>query len=348
MGKIIFISDLHMGMGKSYEWLSDAESMAVGECLDYLSEQADVEQLVLLGDVADNNVWPIDRMPPSFGDILADITNKTVVQAVRKFHTNRKKVTYLRGNHDIDIQDADIQNAFGEQTEIVDDAVKFHDGKLHAEHGHKHFMWTSPDTRQENRYGILPVGYFLSRIAVTSFLKYNRKTKPLFKMLKDAVREALRANCISDAVLNFMMEQSGLDDHSTIIMRDGSRPTLAEIKQNYHGILDRWNVKRPNESFINQTLSMGSFKEELCQRHGVRTVIIGHTHERIVEKIVLNNRESENIYANSDCCTNDLCVFLETELDDNQRFRVQLKKWHRRKQEVRSTLPQKYKKIIRF
>jgi len=350
MGKIIFMSDIHMGMGKSWEWLSDAEAMAVGECLDYLSEQPDVEQLVLLGDIADNNVWPIDRTPPSFNDILGDDTNRDIVKAVRKFQTHQKTVTYVRGNHDIDIKDQDIQNAFGKEIQIASQYVEFHDGKLHAEHGHHHFMWCAPDTRPGNAFGNLPVGYFLSRIAVTALLKYNRKLKPLFQTIGDvikSIRAAARGDCISDVVFNFMMRQAGLDDDSKIKMIDGTEPTLRDIKQNYHGILDRWNAVRA-ESFVNQVTSLGSFKEDLCLTQGVRTVVTGHTHQRRVKEISLNNEASNNIDANSECCIKNLCVFIETELDDHQRFRVQLKKWSRRNQRVKAILPREYKKVIQF
>jgi metallophosphoesterase superfamily enzyme len=74
--KRIYVSDIHMGAGRSlssanvYDWLTEAEANNFAAFLSYLNNQGDVGEVILLGDTMDNGVCPVDEVPPTFEEIL--------------------------------------------------------------------------------------------------------------------------------------------------------------------------------------------------------------------------------------------------------------------------------------
>ncbi|GAB61973.1 MAG: hypothetical protein DWB56_02185 [Candidatus Jettenia sp.] len=105
--KCIFISDMHIGAKRvpresryAYDWLSPSRTKMLEDFLRYLATVKDIEEIVLLGDIMDNWVYPVYEIPPTFEEIIESPDNKHVFAALKDLAA-RKKVIYMPGNHDM-------------------------------------------------------------------------------------------------------------------------------------------------------------------------------------------------------------------------------------------------------
>ena len=109
--KRIYISDVHMGAGRkpkknrhSYDWLGPDEAKVFADFLKYLIDDAETEEVVLLGDTMDNWVCPVDEEPPTFDEIINAPQNKAIVTNLGMLAAHKeKKLMYMPGNHDMQI-----------------------------------------------------------------------------------------------------------------------------------------------------------------------------------------------------------------------------------------------------
>ena len=171
--KLVFISDLHMNVSGAFSWL-DKHAIDLAQFLDNLNTKDDVAELIILGDLLDDWVLPMEYTPRTFADILGANYNNGVVPALQEVCKNTDiAVTYVVGNHDMlsfDPQNKDmIAETFPNMTIISDSpglGAYTKDEVIWAEHGHRYTLFNAPDTWSLPG-GHLPMGYFISRLVAS-------------------------------------------------------------------------------------------------------------------------------------------------------------------------------------
>jgi len=171
--KIIFISDLHMNVDSNYSWLV-AHAGDVAHFLNDINERDDVAEMVILGDLLDHWVSPVENTPNSFSDVLEAGTNKEIVKSLQALCNNYNlQVTYVAGNHDMLSFQKDNKNqiyANFPRLNIISDppgmGAYTKDNVIWAEHGHRYTMFNAPDIWSHSD-SHLPLGYFISRLVAT-------------------------------------------------------------------------------------------------------------------------------------------------------------------------------------
>ncbi len=88
--KRIYISDVHMGAGRKpvkkhfyYDWLGADEARVFADFLKFLIDDAEVGEIILLGDTMDNWVCPIYEEPPTFDEIINAPVNAEIVKNLK-------------------------------------------------------------------------------------------------------------------------------------------------------------------------------------------------------------------------------------------------------------------------
>ncbi|NQU16406.1 MAG: metallophosphoesterase, partial [Desulfobacteraceae bacterium] len=122
--KLVFISDLHMNVDGTYSWLVK-HAIDLARFLNNVNTRDDVAELIILGDLLDDWVSPVEYTPQTFAGILAANYNNGVVPALQEVcHNPDIAVTYVVGNHDMlsfESQNKEvIANAFPGMTIISD------------------------------------------------------------------------------------------------------------------------------------------------------------------------------------------------------------------------------------
>lgn len=193
--KLIFISDIHMNVDAPYSWLS-SHIPSLTQFLESVNKRKDVAELIIIGDLLDDWVSPVETASSSFANILKTAINQPPIQALQAICSNPEiKVTYLTGNHDLlsfeQQNKATIQAAFPEMT-IISDAPGLgayaKDKVIWAEHGHRYTLFNAPDTW--SRPGEhLPLGYFISRLAASRSLA-TRQVRTMQDLLDEFMKQS--------------------------------------------------------------------------------------------------------------------------------------------------------------
>ncbi|MDR2023658.1 MAG: metallophosphoesterase [Hungatella sp.] len=179
--KTIIISDTHLGIDDRFSWTVKNRPRLVS-FLDNVASMPDVKELVLNGDLFDEWILPADY--PAYTDSdefyrKAARNNQIVVDAVNHIiQAGKTKVTYIPGNHDMlfspDIADEIFPGIY--QARDARGAGRYKIGcqnEILIEHGHRYDMINAPN-QVSNKFitgsypSILPQGYILARMAVTS------------------------------------------------------------------------------------------------------------------------------------------------------------------------------------
>ena len=91
--KRIYISDIHMNAGKGfpaakgkhpYEWLSPEEAKQFATFLNTLNDPTEIKEVIIIGDLMDDWVYPHDMVPPSLETIIRSPVNKEITRALKK------------------------------------------------------------------------------------------------------------------------------------------------------------------------------------------------------------------------------------------------------------------------
>lgn len=190
---IVIISDLHMGDQRSiddgYGWLIKNVS-ALEAFLSSVASGSAIKELVIAGDLFDEWVIPMtydtlngfgsDQAGESkfFDSMIA--AHPGVVAAVNKIIASGIKVTYIPGNHDMLVTEADLNRAFpGIQQKRDSPGMGTYSPEgfpeIVIEHSHRYDFSSAPDIYSnkvpyspvnytDNTSAILPPGFFATRI----------------------------------------------------------------------------------------------------------------------------------------------------------------------------------------
>jgi UDP-2,3-diacylglucosamine pyrophosphatase LpxH len=305
---VVFISDIHLSADANTSWINEhIEPLA--DFLITLNARNDIAELVILGDLLDDWMVPIDDAPSTFQQILTATHNAPVVTALQKICDNPFiKVTYVTGNHDLlsfqPQAKALIESTFSgivissEDPGLGDYTI---DNVLWAEHGHRYSLFNSPDIWSHSG-SHLPLGYFVTRLVasqseangtlytspdiIEQFVNRNLKGLP-----KSADRDLLIA-AIFDAIA--LWAGKGPGDKFIMDGKDKfvKNPTVAGITRMYSPIMTNWsgrqNIVLPDMALLNEVgyminsaLLLLSMPTRIKQYYPFtpRIVLFGHTHK---------------------------------------------------------------------
>lgn len=329
--KRIFISDIHLGTGKKYDWFKDKEhTQPLLKFFEYILEnKKEIKEVVLTGDTFDTWVCPIDQKPPTFKEIIDH--NKVIIDELKKCIDAIENVFFLNGNHDMNVTntDIDIIKKNGKKIKYINNFI---DGRLYAEHGSRFAMFNAPDKLHDPKDG-LPIGYYISRllagrddyIGPSAVLGY----------IDDLLEAAFTTQTIAESVIEALVEHTQKKMSDIVIMAEPRQSiTIKEISKKYSGLFDRWVEKFGYRYAIHAIMgemdSLDWFADRLCKTKDFKVVILGHTHSAMLDEdklFVKGNR----IYANSGYWCTDEPSFVEVDKPKDKKMTVRLMKYKNNK-----------------
>jgi UDP-2,3-diacylglucosamine pyrophosphatase LpxH len=262
-----------------------------------------VTHLVILGDLFDFWTYPPDVRPPKIDDIIAANTRilgagGKLSKVVSALHGN---VTYLRGNHDIGLTQADLNRLpmGGYQIRLIDNDVFVDQSGIVLTHGHLFTMFNAPDPRYP---GEVPFGHFVSR-AIAHLLENTVPANQTAANLPSegspygvdigtvipALLMEIPGPSTTNLFLDYIAARCGLSETAPILMADGSSTTIQQVKRKYDGLWDVW-VGRFGGGEVGETIAakavdadyagnyMAWFAQKCAWDNSARGALTGHTH----------------------------------------------------------------------
>ena len=335
--KRIYVSDIHMNAGKGlqtgkeqhpYEWLGPTEAKRFADFLNYLNDPNVVQEIIIIGDLMDDWVYPVDVVPPSLESIVKAPINKEIVQALKKLAKNKKiTVLYLPGNHDMGANIELIKKNFPGMlfggTALYNSVYRT--SRLRAEHGSAYAMFNAPDAI--NSPGSrLPLGYFISRVVATKSRDTGSVDRHYWTYADDLL-EILGPQRLAAGVFEAILEEACLNDKTEILMpkRNGKAKsvTAGQVKEKYAALYDQWQETYGAgvafKAMMAEIGLLGNLADRLCKKSDTNVVIFGHSHdwELDKDKWFVDDR----IYANCGTWCDDAkpCTWVESQKDREAR-----------------------------
>lgn len=180
--QIVIISDLHLGIDDAFAE-TVANKQALASFLTQVKTAPHISELVITGDLFDGWFLPMEYvLPDSQADFFDGVAanNQAIVDAFNNIiQAGDIKVTYVPGNHDILLTEADVArilpgiNQARDANQGLGTYVTGANSEIAIEHGHRWNIFCTPDpisNREitKNTTSILPPGYFFTRIATNS------------------------------------------------------------------------------------------------------------------------------------------------------------------------------------
>jgi len=333
MKRRVFVSDVHMSTGNSFDWLSSNQAAMFAQFLDYVADGASgIDELILVGDMMDDWVCPVDMLPKRFSEIAAK--QSAIIGKLRTI-SQTKTVTYVTGNHDITIaKDSVLDFGNGQYKNIVFQEYYDQDGIL-TQHGHQFGMYNAYDPKNA-----LPMGHYISRLYVTKGGK-GRWQDEVSSGIKDILEDI--PNPFVNAPLSYLAKEAGIDDDHRIVKVDGGLITLGGVRQLYADLPERWiksnGILGPIESALEETpAGLDSEAENTAKKFQKKLVIFGHTHLPKIQYISTWYHTPEGgtvvtniaVYANTGswCEDNAKYTYVVDDYDETQtKHTVSLMSW---------------------
>ncbi|HYA40474.1 MAG TPA: metallophosphoesterase [Syntrophobacteraceae bacterium] len=360
--KRVFISDIHMGCDESvaprkpYVWFKDNAGL-LAQFLDEQLEDAQVKEVIILGDLFDEWVIPTDYQSiTSFDRICSNSTNKDVVAGLEAL-AGKDKLVYVPGNHDMAITVAGIDEIKNFMENKTFPGIRFicdgdeplgkyqdEDKILVAEHGNRYCLFNAPDTWTDPRLSFLPLGYFISRMVAykVSTTGHQQEACSIFF---DFLREILKGNQdFEEELFEAIADDCMLKPTSTIqldgIPGCGAGMMVSDIGKRFRQLFSNWG-RVPGADYVSASEAVvgeiGDLYEAAASTYfrpesSCKVVIFGHTHEPSMRNtykstspdfVVDEDTACETIYANSGTWVDyaGKCGnYVETEIDGNRLY----------------------------
>jgi len=365
--KRIFISDIHLGNAKSmsgphpYGWFQN-NMPVLAEFLDDQLNAPDVKEVVILGDLFDTWVLPVNYDPLiSFANISSNPANKLVIDKLKALAaTPDVKLAYVPGNHDMAMDTTGILK-IKKFMETTFPGIRFfcnntmpwgiyNVGTLAAEHGNRYCLFNSPDmwTAKDT---FLPLGYFISRIVAYKVLQTGTEENyhDIFVRFLKAFMN--HPDFIED-MFKAIAEDAGLKPNDIVKLKAvpgfPETMTVDAIGRRFSNLIQNWtntpgNINVP-AAIIGDLENLSSAASLAYFDHfgsNISIVIFGHTHIPVMDPRDLDPRADRAahpidepwnyIYVNCGSWIDGSeygCTYVETEEDANAgRHYVRLKSY---------------------
>lgn len=350
-GKIVFVSDIHMGVKESvtpaaplkkWGWLGEKRATFLGEYLTGLAEDPTIRSVVVLGDLFDDWVVPAQLDPKNLGTyppeelllrIAGEPMNLPIKLGFQRLVSEGKELHYVRGNHDMFLTDEMLKawvpgiicepddNGPGTGAYVLDDLLR-------AEHGCAYCLFNAPYV-EDGRYRY-PVGYYVSRInAYDNAVNGNGANYlEIFKdMLGSFGGDELTGQLVLDTAKSAEMAPN------SFFVMDGDYPrsiTVSEVADKFMDWYDEWD-RRDYPDSAKDALRSDSIGLQTTMRDGwlkpgtVKIAICGHTHKTRLTGYPTTNtdtdRPSRSVYANTGAWVDagyPTCVEVNVSLERNR------------------------------
>ncbi|MDJ0764919.1 MAG: metallophosphoesterase [Myxococcota bacterium] len=322
---IVVISDVHMSNNAHYSWFKSKNKTpeALKHFLTKLSTDTTVQELVLLGDIFDLWLYPVDVSPWDFLSVVHQWPQ--VIDGLKACVAALPVVTYINGNHDMTVGKGQIETISSGGNHVRWMSAKQynedpeHAEWLHLEHGHACDMFNAKPSPKDN-IANLPLGYFITRLVATADNKETCRSA-----LKDAIEAfhsdriaakfaTRQALCDRDDILdelgkalvvlvidalvdyvNIERPDFSIDDTTDIVMPAGiDTVTVSDVKHTYHSLLKDW-LKKEDHNFFHLLDSMlvsvrsedglDWYAKHLADSESsLKVIVMGHTHYAKVGK----------------------------------------------------------------
>lgn len=286
----LFLSDVHLGGDEAKSWFQTTHHRApLLTFFSYLSAQRDVKDLVLLGDFFDTWQWPMNVTPTSLPEVIR-ARHEPVIDAVRAARGAVENIFYVNGNHDMDVTQKELDAIFGKDSTgkgIVTWIPEYRTGRLLAEHGSRFAMFNAQDRMHDPKDG-LPLGYFITRLLSSGNVSYDTPGAVL-GYVDDLLEAAFTTQTLAESVIEALAERVGVASDATFRM-PGGRPnlTVAQVQRKYAPLFTRWTEKFGHRyamrAIAGEAGGLGWFADRLCERHGYKVVVLGHTHDHAIDE----------------------------------------------------------------
>lgn len=331
----LFCSDIHLSQGTDdtlmpgefpYAWFTSDDAKRATDFFDGLAKQTKpADEIVLLGDIFDDAVVPHDRTPLTIPEIAARPTNAPVIQALKAL-SRTVPVVYLPGNHDMFVTADALREILPDVTYGGDGVNQpaFVSGRLRAEHGNAHALFTAPDPMRKGR---VPLGYFLSRLAATAVRKNGKRIRSPLTIVDD-VLELLGPARLAEAVLDATREEAGLRETDAIKMpkalNNGEDIAIGDIRKTYAAVYDEWRARAGSGAAFKAVLGeigmLDDAADRVCKNTGAKVMLFGHTHEPAIDKDTWF--VDDRIYANTGAMCEGKCTYASVEKTESGKMIV--------------------------
>lgn len=309
--KTIVLSDLHISNGASYSWFLPPYPKYLTAMLTDVANDSTVAELVLLGDIFDLWLYPLDVVPWTVPQILA--ANRDVTAALQRCARNIPNVYYMNGNHDLEVTAADLQPlaSGGKSVQLVtpDQYNSHHQYQRHLEHGHAVDMFNAPDDAGDTIAGY-PLGYFITRMVATA-ADQSAAWEALKRLLQalGTTHAALAPQQLEvrsmgslfvEPIITLLEKLVGVDDSTPIRFADPAlNYTVGDIKSHYGSLYSTWWRKYPNiEQFLSAMLT-GLLSNGL--EWYAKLVLAGSSPPKVLAMGHTHHAEAQGAYDNDGC-----------------------------------------------
>jgi UDP-2,3-diacylglucosamine pyrophosphatase LpxH len=304
------LSDLHIGDNSPTNWYqAKVHEPRLVTLLSWIAGHADdVQELILLGDLADIWTYPPDVRPPTMAEIIAANPRTlgpggALAQAAKALDGN---VTLVLGNHDGQLTPQDLQDlnqAVGYELNFVADGIHTLTGGTGARttfaHGHFWTMFNAPDPTVPAAWNTMPIGHFVTRAFayyLTTILKPGQTAADLAGMgspngfdLSDFLGSLIELpDGVAALLLDYVADAAGLDKNTKIVLPGGTTVTYGDAYKVYDNLATRW-VDAWDDRLIAYRAAcsdqwgvyLGWFAQALAIQTASDLVLFGHTHQPV-------------------------------------------------------------------
>ena len=272
--QIIVISDIHLGVddsiGETTENKDDLLAFLKG-----VRASDTAAELVIAGDLIDQWFLPMEYEMPGtlweFNDLIVK-NNQEIFDEINLIITDGKiKVTYVPGNHDINLDEEETERLFPGINQARDalglGTYIAGSNDIAIEHGHRYNIFVSPDPLSNrdivsNENSILPCGYFFTRIATSSAIMGKPETDNTFAQIVPRTDDAVQMAYYSlfkvweNLMTTFPVKESfddgvirtNIDGYSDVYAINDLIPFQkdnGDISVNlYDGIIENWDERQ--------------------------------------------------------------------------------------------------------
>lgn len=318
--KTIYVSDIHLNVEEAYtytnqeqtcqiSWIGRKRVARFNDFLQWVATQKEVKNLVILGDLCDNWIWPTNKNPQSIADVIAAPTNQPVMQTLKSIAEGGTiSLFYVPGNHDMFASASDIAKI---SDKIIYCSKSTGGGefigkyRLIAQHGHQYTMMNAVDpvtiTNPPGAHHV-PSGYAVGRcvgsaraIGIAPGTGIDAFTPP------EKANEDLTINAIKDIIETAAILGATWFGNPPVLMNRtdgyGADPNIQTWADDYQGEYDAWPTGRvapgydpmlvsASDALTNDMVTspkvndllLGAYPQ-LITPGKARVVIFGHTHE---------------------------------------------------------------------
>ncbi|MGO9116468.1 MAG: metallophosphoesterase [Desulfomonilaceae bacterium] len=300
--KTIVISDVHISNGAEYSWFQQSNRRDLSAMLTKIADDPSVAELVLLGDLFDLWLYPVDVVPWTVSQIIQ--ANPSVRDALQRCVKQLPDVYYMNGNHDMAVVPGDLDPfaGGGKRIQVVtpDWYNQKYDGERHLQHGHEIDMFNAPPEDGTDPIDGFPLGYFMTRLSV-------KAPRTVWLNLQDMLSQRhgeLHLNgspmesaidstgeWLVTAIIDTLAAASGVEGSTLIRILEPAldgKYTVDDIKKNYHGLYGKWYEKYGYSRILDTMLASRRFvgldwyaNELLSKPNPPKLVVMGHTHRSL-------------------------------------------------------------------